>query len=378
MNEVIDILRNLVEIPSVFPKEKEIARFCGNFLKDSGFNVEFQEIEKDRYNVVAIKGKQEKCIILSGHLDTVPAYNYTDNPYEIRIKDDKISGLGSWDMKSGIAIILSAASKINPKNIGIKIVLTSDEENNSLGGYFAYTKESLQNAVLAITPEIIDNVDANSNENPLILGRRGRVVYKLVIKGISGHGAGLHGISAITIASKLIYYIERLDLKDDDFLGKTSVFIRKVEGESTSLSLPEECSLYLDVHYGTVYTEESLLKEIESLIRSEFKEYISKGVKISIEVEKRNTPYLKPYVTYQNNEHVKRTVNILSKYMKNIKISAGLTVADDNLVGSFGVPVITLGPIGGEAHSSKEWVSKKSIEQIEKMYVEVLNGLSGY
>lgn len=372
---IMQLLKELISIPSVFPGEERIAKFCAAFLEKNGLDVNLIPIERNRYNVVATKGNQKKCVLLFGHLDTVPPYNYNKNPYEMAVSGDKITGLGSWDMKSGLAIILSCASRIKPKNFGLKIVLSADEENDSLGSHLVYSKEFLKGVVLAVTPEIIDDVSDTGNKNAVLLGRRGRTVYRLEVNGISGHGAALKGISAISVASQVVQQVEKLKLKGNEFLGNTTVFVRKIEGSSTSLSLPEKCEIYLDIHYVPPYTQDSLLKDIKNSIEKELSEYLSKGVRISLEVAKRNTPYLKPYITDRNNAYVKKILKLLSRTMKNLSVSAGLTVADENIVGNFGVPVITVGPFGGEAHSANEWVSKKSIEETDKIYTSVVQSL---
>lgn len=370
---VLQLLRDLIEIPSVFPGEEKIARYCANFLRGNGFDAKLIPIEKNRHNLVATKGSQKKCILLFGHLDTVPPYNYDKNPYKMGMRGDIISGLGSWDMKSGLALIMSAASKVNLKGIGIKIVFSADEENNSLGSHLTYTKDFLKGVVIGISPEIADSFE--KGKNCILLGRRGRVVYKIDILGVSGHGASLEGISAISVASRLVEYIEDFKFKVNDFLGKTTVFARGIEGSSTSLSLPEKCTMYLDVHYVPPYTEKNLLEDIKKMINSYFSHYIRKGVKIDAEIMKRNTPYLRPYISDRKNPYVKNILSLLSKRIKRLKISAGMTVADENIVALFGVPVITLGPIGGGAHSSKEWVSMKNVQELEKIYEEILQSV---
>ena len=370
--KIIELLEELIAIPSVFPNEENLAGYCADFLKGFGFKVSLLPIGKNRFNVVATKGSQKKCVMLFAHLDTVPPYGYKKNPYEMKINGDIISGLGSFDMKSGIAIILYCASKIKLKKFALKIVLSSDEENNSLGSHIIYTKTFLKNVILAITPEIIDDVNDSNDNNLVLLGRRGRVVYRLQINGISGHGAALKGISAISVASEIVRHIEKIKLKRNDFLGNATLFVREIKGASTSLSLPEICEIYVDAHYVPPYTQDTLLEEIKNSINTEYSDYISRGVAISAEILKRNTPYLKPYITDAKNKYVNKALNLASKNIKNLKISAGLTVADENIVAGFGVPVITIGPFGGEAHSSNEWVSKKSVEETEKTYIHIL------
>ena len=74
---------------------------------------------------------------------------------------------------------------------------------------------------------------------------------------------------------------------------------------------------------------------------------------------KRKTPYLPAYEVNRKLPDVRKFLSSYSRLIGHPRISYGLTVADENILSAAKVPVITLGPMGGEAHSSGEWVSKK-------------------
>src|ERR1700690_64967 len=95
-----ELLDSLVSIPSAAPEEKALAFFCAERLRKAGFAVQLQEWEKGRFNVIAHKGPASPCLLLSSHLDTVPAFNYGErNPYSMDYQGDFVRGLGVYDMK---------------------------------------------------------------------------------------------------------------------------------------------------------------------------------------------------------------------------------------------------------------------------------------
>ena len=82
---------------------------------------------KGKYLIMSI-GNNPKFGFL-GHTDTVEYINgWNTNPLELTCKDGKLFGLGSCDMKGGIAGILDCISKIDLNNLkyGIKLYFTYD------------------------------------------------------------------------------------------------------------------------------------------------------------------------------------------------------------------------------------------------------------
>lgn len=109
MIEEIELLAKLIEIPSQIGvnKEKEISFFLADLLKKNGFSVEMFEFAKDRPNIIAKYRFKNSgpTIIFNGHMDTAPYYNeqnsWETDPGKAIIKNDKVYGRGSCDMKGG-------------------------------------------------------------------------------------------------------------------------------------------------------------------------------------------------------------------------------------------------------------------------------------
>ena len=73
---LIKLTRKLVQIDSQNPPgdEREIARFVADYLKRLGVNSKVYEFKKNRPNIIAvIKGGSPKSLLITPHLDTVPA-----------------------------------------------------------------------------------------------------------------------------------------------------------------------------------------------------------------------------------------------------------------------------------------------------------------
>src|SRR3981081_368869 len=123
--KAITFLREMIAIPSVTGDEAKIQKFLSDYLAKLGLNVDmwetdWEELKKHpgyrpvdrgyegRPNIVAtLKGSGGgRSLLLNGHTDVIPVgggEGWTDNPWSATIKNDRIYGRGSADMKGGVA-----------------------------------------------------------------------------------------------------------------------------------------------------------------------------------------------------------------------------------------------------------------------------------
>lgn len=195
---------------------------------------------------------------------------------------------------------------------------------------------------------------AGKGRPPLIVGRRGRCVYRFFVSGIGAHGAGAGGVSAIGLAITLAQALERVPMPRAR-MGQCRLFVRKFQSESASLAAPVEAMLEADVHYVLPYTPEKFLAYLKRGLRAV---KFPKGCSWRVEIPKRKTPYLPAYETKLGTPAARRFLSAYRKEIGGYSTAHGLTVADENVLSAENMPVITLGPAGGGAHSAGEWVSK--------------------
>jgi acetylornithine deacetylase/succinyl-diaminopimelate desuccinylase-like protein len=357
----MQLLEELVSINSIFPNEREIGEYAEKKLHGLGFKVQRQYLSEGRFNVLAERGSEGEPVLFYAHLDSVPVYGkWQRNPFELHEQGDRLYGVGSYDIKAGIAAILKACE--TQSNRRIKVAFGVDEENDSAGANLILGLDFLADISGIVATEILDVPNAASN--CVMLGRRGRCVLQIEVPGKSAHGghAG-QGINAINEAARLIQKLEGMELPDHPLLPKPNQFIRKIAAENTSLSLPDSAVVELDRHLVLPEDAESARTHVQEFVDSlyavkEFHEI--EGRKIMVRIKPREVPYLMPYVTSEKNELAIEVGNAVRCAIKEPRFVYGATVADENVFATIGLPVITLGPTGGNQHAANEWVSKQS------------------
>ncbi len=104
--EIIHLTRELVRTPSVNPPAdtRQCADLILNAFRREQIESEIIEGKTGACNVVArLPGKgRGKTLLLNGHMDVVPpGEDWTVDPFGAEIRDNRIYGRGSSDMKSG-------------------------------------------------------------------------------------------------------------------------------------------------------------------------------------------------------------------------------------------------------------------------------------
>jgi acetylornithine deacetylase/succinyl-diaminopimelate desuccinylase-like protein len=370
--ESVEILRKLVGIPSIFPNEERIAVFIEQFLKKLGYRTKRQYVEKNRFNVLGEFGNGPTSIFFYGHLDTVEVCKgWKTNPFELKVEKDIAYGLGAYDMKGGITAILRTLEIFKPKNLKIKVAFGVDEENISRGADVLVRSGWLKDVNYAIVPEAATTYES-LGPKMIILGRRGRVAVRVIVRGKSAHGAQPDlGINAIEEGSKIILALKKLKLRSHKLLGKSTVCPLKFESKVESLSVPEIAEIVIDRHLVPPETQSSVLREMKTLVKN-----LHLRAKVDVKFVKRDTPFLMPYITPKEHPFVKMVSNIVKKKFGKVVFGYGLSVADENYFGSRAkLPVIVIGPKGGNCHTSNEWVSISSINELIEIFREVLETL---
>lgn len=269
--EVVKLTQDLVRIPShkdVENREKEVAEYIYNFCINNGLEVEYQEVDGPRKNVIAyLKGNGTgKTLMFNGHMDTVPPYNMVIEPFSAEIKDGYIWGRGTSDMKGPIASMLIAMlaikkSKFKMKgNIVFAGVLGEEEQSD---GTEALVKSGIK-ADGAIVGE--------PSNYEYAIGHRGLEWIEIKIRGKAAHGGVPHlGINAISKAAKLITRIEerlipKLGGRYNEYMGPSILNFGRIEGGSQPSTVADWCSIQIDRRYIPGESVESVFNELQELI----------------------------------------------------------------------------------------------------------------
>lgn len=384
MERIISNLKKLVSINSIYPNEYEVSQFLFDYLKEKNFKVEKLFLTPNRFNVIAEKGSGNNSFLLYAHTDTVPLYGKWDFiGFNLTIKNKKAIGLGSADMKGGISAILESIDGFLPKNFKLKVCFAVDEENFSEGAFHLEKTSWLDDVKGILVPEsCLPASKSKKAERFISIGRKGRTVLTIKIKGLSAHGVEKSkGINAIEEGSTLINFLKNdFPLTDNKNMGKSDFFVRRFEGKSTSLSIPDYAEIELDFHLVSPDTSEKIKKQVVDFI-SNLK--MKSALKADYEVifSPRPTPFLEPFEFDKDEPFLKTVIDAMYEVYGEVFFNYGQSVADENVFGIKGIPTFTVGPLGDNHHSANEWVDLDSLKNLAKVYRKVLEKLdldSGY
>src|ERR1700751_191124 len=102
-------LEFLISTPSVSGDEGKIANDLGAMLSEEGFR-----IQREGNNIWYTLGNGGRPhLVLLSHLDTVPpCAGWEGSPFEAKVNDGKLTGLGANDAKGSVAAMIIAAREI--------------------------------------------------------------------------------------------------------------------------------------------------------------------------------------------------------------------------------------------------------------------------
>ncbi len=223
-DRLVDLTRELIRIPTVNPPGEaytECAELLGQRLAASGFQVDYiratgsrgDSARYPRTNLVArLDGHGPgPCVHFNGHIDVVTAgRGWTVDPFAAEVRDGRVYGRGSCDMKGGIAASVVAVESLLEAGIrfpgAIEISATVDEESGGHAGvaYLAsrghFSRPRVDHVII---PEPL-NVDR------ICLGHRGVWWAELETFGRIAHGSmPFLGDSAIRHMGAVLARIER-------------------------------------------------------------------------------------------------------------------------------------------------------------------------
>ena len=153
------------------------------------------------------------------------------------------------------------------------------------------------------------------------------------------------------------------------------LFPRLISSEAKGFSVPEQCTIELDAKLVFPdFPEEILQRLMEfsvSLIQNGRLRYSPE-----ISLKGRPTPFCSPYVVERSNPFVKVCAEALSSVTGKINLFYRNSVADECIYAKrLGVPALTIGPSGDNAHQANEYVDAASLRRIERAYMKILENL---
>lgn len=262
--DTIDLLKNMIRIPSFSRDEGAVADFLERWMLTEGF-----EARRLGNNLWMESGPADgrPTILLNAHIDTVkPASGYTRDPFTPEIEDGCLYGLGSNDDGGSLIALLETYSRLIQKEQPYRLIFsaTAEEEVSGKGG------------LDLILPELglIDfGVMGEPTGMRMAVAERGLMVLDCTAYGKSGHAARNEGVNAIYKAIEDIQWFKSHSFdRVSDFLGAVKMSVTQINAGTQHNVVPDRCTFVVDVRPNGMYTNPELLEMIKSSVSCEVKE----------------------------------------------------------------------------------------------------------
>ncbi len=272
------MIEQLIATPSVScvldeldMSNRAVIDLLASWAESIGFECEIQTIRSDKYNLIAKAGSGFDGLVLSGHSDTVPCNEslWQTNPFEMHKQSDRLFGLGSCDMKSFLALALSASQGFDFKQLirPLTLVATADEESTMCGArLIADNGKKLGRYCVIGEP---------TNLTP-VRQHKGVLSESIRFTGSSGHASnpalGNNALDGMhEFIGELFRYRDGLQQQYQDpafEIPTPTLNLGHIHGGDNSNRICGDCELLIDIRYLPNMSIEQLISDIRGLAES--------------------------------------------------------------------------------------------------------------
>lgn len=203
MKSALEYARELIEFNSVSSRSNvDVTNRVDEWLTQLGFATERIDYTDQKgvakSNVIGKLGGGTGGLAYFGHTDVVPAEDWCfddHGPFDPFIRDGRLYGRGSTDMKGSVACMLAAAASLasRPLREPVYICCTADEETGMVGAEnVAARSELYREMVQAKTRSIIGEPTLLD----VVYGHKGGTVMVITSRGKASHSSTKEGLNA--------------------------------------------------------------------------------------------------------------------------------------------------------------------------------------
>lgn len=256
--EVVELLKELVALPSVNPdhtnvpewaNEFRVAEFLGAHLAAKGFRLTWDRLSPERGSVVGTYGPEQPVytLLLEAHLDTVGVEGMVIPPFDPRVENGRVHGRGSCDTKGPMAAALCALTPTRLEALaaaGVRVLFVGafGEEKGNVGAERLVEKGLGADAAIILEP----------TECALVYAHKGVLWFELTLSGEPAHSSDpAKGLNAINAMSDLLSWLQAGIARDMEAcppsdLGGPTLNVGRIEGGVAINIVPQRCLIEVD------------------------------------------------------------------------------------------------------------------------------------
>ena len=340
----LQLLQQLISIQSFSKEEDRTADLIDQTLQQHGVKT-----HRKLNNIWAWNrhfDAAKPTILLNSHHDTVkPNSGYTRDPYDAKIEDGKLHGLGSNDaggcLVSLIAVFLHYHDQENLK-YNFCLATTAEEEISGVNGL---------ELIIPELGELSFGIVGEPTLMDLAIAERGLMVLDCTAYGKAGHAAREEGDNAIYKALADIEWFRNFKFpKESEVFGPIKMSVTIINAGSQHNVVPATCTFTVDVRVTDAYKNEEVLE----IIRQH----------VSCEVKPRSIR-LKPSSIDKNHPFVQAGVSL------GRKTYGSPTTSDQSLLD---ISSIKIGPgDSARSHMADEFIYVDEIAEGIDLYIQMLS-----
>jgi acetylornithine deacetylase len=347
------------------PGESEIGEYVAAVMKPIGLDVAVHELGSKRVNVVGIyRGSGGgRSLMWNAHMDTVGVEGM-EAPFSGEIRDGRLFGRGSQDMKASLAAMLAAVKALKNENIELAgdLILTAvaDEEHASIG-----TEDIVKNyhADAAIVTEPTDLA--------LCRAHRGFIWYDVDTFGRAAHGSRYNeGIDAIMRMGRFLGELDELEKQlrqrpPHPLAGPPSLHAALIEGGSEISVYAAHCKLQVERRTSPGETVDEATEELQFI--ADQLSSADPTFKATI-----NPKFVRSPFEVSEEAHIARILEAaITERLGKAPEHIGATFwTDAALLADAGIETVIAGPVGSGLHSAEEWVDLGSAVDLAHILAE--------
>jgi acetylornithine deacetylase len=354
-------LMEMIDIYSPSGKEEDIQLYLEERLSASGIEVRRQEVEEERYNLLATMGPAEPSLYLVGHVDTVAAWDIDE--YAAVEEWGVVRGLGSADMKGGCAAMveawLSLATLPEKQRPSLGLLLVVGEEENG-DGSARFLQEYCPERVIIGEPTSMLPAFNHFGYMEISLITQGRRIHSSLPE--LGH-------NAIESMLRVLLQLERAPLLETP-PSKLVYSIREMSSSQAGFVVPDRCEAMIDLHLSPDTDPATVRRELEAILIKSRR--VIKGLELEFDFAFESGGYqLAPD---------EQLIAIIEEVYPQLNLPLDLVPfrshSDGNLFYQAGSKPLILGPGSLEtAHTADEQTSLAEVEAAARVYAALALGL---
>ncbi len=367
-----ETLQRLVQINSINPMlapgapgEREIAQFICGSLASIGLAAEILEPEPGRTSVLGrLAGSGGgRSLMLNAHCDTVDVPGM-EEPFSGALRDGKIYGRGSYDMKGSLAACMAAAKAIVDSGSRLRgdllVAAVADEEYGSLGTSDLIRRVKVDGAIVT-EPTALD----------VCLAHKGYLWIEVEVTGRAAHGSKFdQGIDA---NMKMGHFLAKLSDLERDLrsrkphllVGPPSLHAAMLSGGSGLSTYAASCKVQIERRTVPGERADQAVAEIQAIVDGLAAE------DPAFRAEVRPFFVRHPFEVSPDAAIVRAVDRAVEKVRGKAPGHFGDTPwMDAALLQEAGVETVVCGATGGGAHADVEWVELASVIQLAGILAE--------